>query len=138
MTTPKQSQTASKKNVKVKKRLRQVIPSGIAHVKATFNNTIIVLSDPAGNVIAWSSAGKVNFSGSRKSSGFAATVAAQDVGKAGVAVGMKEVEVNLNGPGAGREPAVRGLQSAGLMIASIRDKTPVPHNGCKPRKRRRV
>lgn len=138
MTTPKQSQTASKKTVKVKKRAKQVIPSGIAHVKASFNNTIIVLSDPSGNVIAWSSAGKANFSGSRKSSGFAATVAAQDVGKAGVAVGMKEVEVNLNGPGAGREPAVRGLQSAGLTIASIRDRTPVPHNGCKPRKRRRV
>lgn len=138
MTTSKQSQAASKKNVKVKKRSRQTIPSGIAHVKATFNNTIIVLSDPSGNVIAWSSAGKVNFSGSRKSSGFAATVAAQDVGKAGLSVGMKEVEVNLNGPGAGRESAVRGLQSAGLTISSIRDKTPVPHNGCKPRKRRRV
>jgi len=138
LSTPKQSQTTAKKNVKIKKRSKQNIPSGIAHVKATFNNTIIVLSDPAGNVIAWSSAGKVNFSGSRKSSGFAATVAAQDVGKAGITVGMKEVEVNLNGPGAGRESAVRGLQSAGLTISSIRDKTPVPHNGCKPRKRRRV
>lgn len=138
MTTSKQSQAASKKNVKVKKRSRQTIPSGIAHVKATFNNTIIVLSDPSGNVIAWSSAGKVNFSGSRKSSGFAATVAAQDLGDAARAVGMKEVEVNLNGPGAGRESAVRGLQSAGLTITSIRDRTKVPHNGCKPRKRRRV
>jgi len=93
LTTSKQSQAASKKNVKVKKRSRQTIPSGIAHVKATFNNTIIVLSDPSGNVIAWSSAGKVNFSGSRKSSGFAATVAAQDVGKAGLAVGMKELKL---------------------------------------------
>jgi len=138
LTTPKQSQTATKKTVKVKKRAKQVIPSGIAHVKATFNNTIIVLSDPAGSVIAWSSAGKANFSGSSKSSGFAATVAAQDVGKAGIAVGMREVEVNLNGPGAGRESAVRGLQSAGLTVTSIRDKTPVAHNGCKPRKRRRV
>lgn len=137
MSTIKQSQTGPKKNVKTKRR-GAPIPSGIAHVKATFNNTIVVLTDPAGNVISWASAGKVNFSGSRKSSGYAATVAAQDAGKAAMAAGMREVEVNLNGPGAGRESAVRGLQSAGLVISVIRDKTPVPHNGCKPRKRRRV
>jgi small subunit ribosomal protein S11 len=131
------SPAGAKKAVKVKKR-GQPIPTGIAHVKATFNNTIVVLTDPAGHVISWASAGKVNFSGSRKSSGFAATVAAQDAGKAAMAAGMREVEVNLNGPGAGRESAVRGLQSAGLVISVIRDKTPVPHNGCKPRKRRRV
>jgi small subunit ribosomal protein S11 len=121
-----------------KKKYHRSVPSGIAHVNATFNNTIISITDLVGNVISWASAGKVNFSGSRKSSAFAATVAAQDAGKAAMAIGMKEVEVNLKGPGAGRESAVRGLQSAGLIITLIRDKTPVPHNGCRPRKRRRV
>lgn len=121
-----------------RKKLQRSVPSGIAHVSATFNNTIVSITDLVGNVISWASAGKVNFSGSRKSSAFAATVAAQDAGKAAMAVGMKEVEVNLKGPGAGRESAVRGLQSAGLIITLIRDKTPVPHNGCRPRKRRRV
>ncbi len=114
------------------------IPSGIAHVSATFNNTIVSITDLLGNVVSWASAGKVNFSGSRKSSAFAATVAAQDAAKTAMSMGMKEVEVNLKGPGAGRESAVRGLQSAGLIISMIRDKTPVPHNGCRPRKRRRV
>ena len=123
---------------KTKKKATRSVPSGLVHVKATFNNTIIAITDPAGNVISWASAGKVNFSGSRKSSAFAATVAAQDAAKAAMLQGMKEVEVNLNGPGAGRESAVRGLQSAGLIITVIRDKTPVPHNGCRPRKRRRV
>lgn len=132
-------QTApTKKPVKTKKRIVQNVPSGVAHVKATFNNTIIAITDPSGRVIAWASAGKVNFSGSRKSSAFAATVAAQDAGKAAAALGMKDVEVNLKGPGAGRESAVRGLQSAGLTITAIRDTTPVPHNGCRPPKRRRV
>lgn len=130
--------TPTKKTVKTKKRIHQNVPSGIAFVKATFNNTIIAITDPAGRVISWASAGKVNFSGSRKSSAFAATVAAQDAGKAAMALGMKEVEVNLKGPGAGRESAVRGLQSTGLVISAIRDTTPVPHNGCRPRKRRRV
>lgn len=130
--------TPTKKVVKTRKRIHQNVPSGIAFVKATFNNTIIAITDPAGRVIAWSSAGAVNFSGSRKSSAFAATVAAQAAGKAAMAQGMREVEVNLNGPGAGRESAVRGLQSTGLSITIIRDKTPVPHNGCRPRKRRRV
>ncbi len=130
--------TQAKKPVKTKKRSAISVPNGVAHVKATFNNTIICITDPSGRVIAWSSAGKVNFSGSRKSSAFAATVAAQDVGKAAAAVGMREVEVCLRGPGAGRESAVRGLQSAGLNISAIRDETPVPHNGCRPRKRRRV
>jgi small subunit ribosomal protein S11 len=128
----------TKKPVKVKKKVSYNIPSGIAHVKATFNNTIIVITDPAGRVISWSSAGKVNFSGSRKSSAFAATVAAQDAAKLATSSGMREVEVNLKGPGAGRESAVRGLQSAGLTITGIRDITPIPHNGCRPRKRRRV
>ncbi len=134
----KQTAQTKKPNVKVKKKQLRNVPAGIAHVKATFNNTIVVITDPAGNVLSWASAGKVNFSGSRKSSAFAATVAAQDAAKVAMTMGMKEVEVNLKGPGAGRESAVRGLQSAGLMISVIRDKTPVPHNGCRPRKRRRV
>ena len=129
---------AKKPTVKAKKKTLRTVPSGIVHVKATFNNTIVAITDLSGNVIAWASAGKVNFSGSRKSSAFAATVAAQDAGKIAMSQGMKEVEVNLKGPGAGRESAVRGLQSAGLMITIIRDVTPVPHNGCRARKRRRV
>jgi small subunit ribosomal protein S11 len=132
------SEGVKKKPGKARKRAAGSVPSGIANVKATFNNTIVSITDPAGNVIAWSSAGKVNFSGSRKSSAFAATVAAQDAGRAATAMGVKEVEVNLKGPGAGRESAVRGLLSAGLQVTIIRDKTPVPHNGCRARKRRRV
>lgn len=136
----KQEQKAppKKAGLRVKKKITRTIPSGIAHVKATFNNTLIAITDLAGNVVSSSSAGKANFSGSRKSSAFAATVAAQNAAKDAMALGMKECEVNLSGPGAGRESAVRGLQSAGLAISVIRDKTPVPHNGCRPRKRRRV
>lgn len=133
-----QKTVVKKPAVKTKKRVVKATPSAIAHVTATFNNTIIAITDLSGNVISWASAGKVNFSGSRKSSAFAATVAAQDAGKSAVSYGVKEVEVNLKGPGSGRESAVRGLQSAGLNITTIRDKTPVPHNGCRPRKRRRV
>lgn len=127
-----------KKTVKVKKKVNVHVPVGIAFVKATFNNTIVTITDPSGRVIAWSSAGKTSFSGSRKSSAFAGTLVAQDAAKRAVEQGMKEVEVNLKGPGAGRESAVRGLQSAGLLITVIRDTTPVPHNGCRARKRRRV
>lgn len=123
---------------KVRKKTQRNVPSGIAHVRATFNNTIVSITDLDGKVISWASAGKVNFSGSRKSSAFAATVAAQDAARNAMTMGMKEIEVNLKGAGAGRESAVRGLQSAGLMVTIIRDKTPVPHNGCRPRKRRRV
>ena len=130
-----QKSTMKKTAARPKKKLHKSVPSGIAHVSATFNNTIVSITDLVGNVISWASAGKVNFSGSRKSSAFAATLAAQDAGKAAMAMGMKEVEVNLKGPGAGRESAVRGLQSAGLIISLIRDKTPVPHNGCRARKR---
>jgi len=133
-----ETQKAAKKPVKAKKRMHQNVPSGVAHVKATFNNTIVAITDPSGRVISWSSAGKVNFSGSRKSSAFAATVAAQDAGKAAQALGMREIEINLKGPGAGRESAVRGLQSTGLQITCIRDVTPVRHNGCRAKKRRRV
>ena len=127
-----------KKPVKVKKKRVLSLSNGVIHVKATFNNTIITVADPSGKVVAWSSAGKVNFSGSRKSSAFAATVAAQDAAKIAVGMGMKEVEINLNGPGAGRESAVRGVVSSGLTVSAIKDITPVPHNGCRPRKRRRV
>lgn len=129
-----------KKGVKgSKKKVVRNVPSGIVHVKATFNNTVVSVSDPAGNVIAWASAGKVGYSGSRKSSAFAATVATQDAAKIAMGnSGMKEVEVNLKGTGAGRESAVRALISSGLVVSVIRDVTPLPHNGCRPRKRRRV
>lgn len=127
-----------KPTVKVRKKVQRSVPAGIAHVQSSFNNTIISITDMAGHVVAWSSAGKAGYSGSRKSSAFAATVAAQDAAKSAMSVGMKEVEVNLSGPGAGRESAVRGLLSSGLNITIIRDVTPVAHNGCKARKRRRV
>lgn len=127
-----------KPTVKARKKTQRNVPAGIAHVQSSFNNTIISITDMAGHVVAWSSAGKAGYSGSRKSSAFAATVAAQDAAKGAMAVGMKEVEVNLSGPGAGRESAVRGLLSSGLNITIIRDVTPVAHNGCKARKRRRV
>lgn len=134
----KQPTQMKKGGPKGKKKLQRTVPAGIAHVKATFNNTIVTITDPAGNVVAWASAGKVNFSGARKSSAFAATVAAQDAAKIAAGVGMREVEVNLSGPGAGRESAVRGLMSSGLQITIVRDVTPIPHNGCRSRKRRRV
>jgi small subunit ribosomal protein S11 len=127
-----------KPTAKIRKKIQRNVPAGIAHVKSTFNNTIISITDMAGHVIAWSSAGEAGYSGSRKSSAFAATVAAQNAAKRAMSSGMKEVEVNLSGPGAGRESAVRGILSSGLNITTIRDVTPVAHNGCKPRKRRRV
>ncbi|MCH9614361.1 MAG: 30S ribosomal protein S11 [Chlamydiia bacterium] len=127
-----------KTGTRVKKKIQRNVPTGIVKVRATFNNTIVTICDLSGNTIAWSSAGKCNFSGSRKSSAFAATVTAQDAAKVAMTHGLKEVEVHLRGPGAGRESSVRGLQSAGLQITMIRDCTPVPHNGCRPRKRRRV
>lgn len=133
-----EKQIVKKQLGKTKKKVARHVPAGIVHVSATFNNTIITITDPAGNVISWSSPGKVGYSGSRKSSAYAASVAAQDAAKGASAVGMKEVEVNLNGPGSGREAAVRALVSSGMMVSVIRDKTPVPHNGCRARKRRRV
>lgn len=136
--TQKASMAKKPTIAKTRKKIQRNVPSGIAHVKATFNNTIVAITDLKGNVISWASAGKVGYSGSRKSSAFAATVAAQDAAKAAMSAGMKEVEVFLSGPGAGRESAVRGLQSSGLAVTIIRDKTPIPHNGCRPRKRRRV
>jgi small subunit ribosomal protein S11 len=131
-------ETEVKKPAKIRKKTQRTVPVGIAHVLASFNNTIVSITDLAGHVIAWCSAGKAGYSGSRKSSAFAATVAAKEAAKVAMAMGMKEVEINLKGPGAGRESAVRGLQSSGLNITIIRDVTPVPHNGCRARKRRRV
>ena len=114
------------------------IASGIAHVVASFNNTLISITDQRGNLIAWSSAGKAGFKGSRKSTAYAAQMAAQDCGRQAMSHGMKEVEVLVKGPGLGRESAVRSLQAIGLEVTSIRDATPAPHNGCRPRKPRRV
>jgi len=132
------TEATQNRGAKPKRRQMRAVPTGTAHVKATFNNTIVTITDPAGNVLAWASAGKVKYSGSRKASAFAGTVAAQQAAKDAMAIGVREVEVNLNGPGSGREAAVRGLQSAGLQVTIIRDVTPVPHNGCRARKRRRV
>ncbi|MGC8990836.1 MAG: 30S ribosomal protein S11 [Verrucomicrobiia bacterium] len=114
------------------------IASGIAHILATFNNTMVTITDAHGNVIAWSTAGRVGFKGSRKSTAFAAQQVAQDAARQAMSHGMKEVEVHVSGPGSGREAAIRALQAIGLDIAVIRDVTPVPHNGCRPRKKRRV
>ena len=114
------------------------VTSGIANVSATFNNTIVSITDAKGNVISWSSAGKCNFRGSRKSTAYAAQVVAQDAARNAMAHGLKEVQIRVSGPGLGRDSAIRGLQAIGLEISSIIDVTPVPHNGCRPRKRRRV
>ena len=114
------------------------IHSGIAHVYATFNNTIVTITDLNGNVIGWSSAGKVGFKGSRKSTAFAARQVAQDAARQAMSHGMREVEIKVKGPGSGRESAIRALQAIGLEITTIKDVTPVPHNGCRPRKKRRV
>ena len=111
---------------------------GIAHIRASFNNTMISISDAKGSILAWSSSGRSGFKGSRKSTAYAAGVVGQEVARQAVAMGMKEVEVRVQGPGAGRETAIRTLQSSGLTVAVIKDVTPIPHNGCRPRKRRRV
>jgi len=121
-----------------KKKERKHVERGAAHIHSTFNNTIITITDPAGNTIAWASAGTVGFKGSRKSTPFAAQLAAENVAKAAIDQGMKTVDVYVKGPGAGREAAIRALQAAGLDIALIKDVTPIPHNGCRPPKRRRV
>ena len=121
-----------------KRRQRKNIESGIAHIRSTFNNTIVTITDTQGNTISWASAGGLGFKGSRKSTPFAAQMAAETAAKAGVEQGLKTVEVAVKGPGAGREAAIRSLQAAGLEVSVIRDVTPVPHNGCRPPKRRRV
>lgn len=121
-----------------KKRVKKNIDTGIAHIRSTFNNTIVTVTDVQGNVIAWSSAGSLGFKGSRKSTPFAAQMAAETAAKSSMDHGMKTLEVTVKGPGAGRESAIRSLQAAGLEVTAIRDVTPVPHNGCRPPKRRRV
>ncbi len=123
---------------RVRRSERKNIAVGQAHIKSTFNNTIISITDPQGNVISWRSAGQVGFKGSRKSTPFAAQLAAEACAKAAQEHGLRKVAVFVKGPGSGRETAIRSLQAAGLEIASIQDRTPVPHNGCRPRKRRRV
>ena len=123
---------------KVRKRDRKVPANGVAHVQASFNNTIVTITDTDGNVVTWASAGKVGFKGSRKSTPFAAQVAAEASAREALGLGMKRVEVWVKGPGAGREAAIRSLQAAGMEISAIRDVTPIPHNGCRPPKRRRV
>ncbi len=123
---------------RVKKRERKNITSGVAHVNASFNNTMITITDAQGNAISWSSAGTMGFKGSRKSTPYAAQVAAEDAAKKAMDHGLKTLEVNVAGPGSGRESALRALQAAGLIVTTIRDVTPIPHNGCRPPKRRRV
>ncbi|MBW2013689.1 MAG: 30S ribosomal protein S11 [Deltaproteobacteria bacterium] len=126
----------AKKKIRARKREKKNISTGVVHIQSTFNNTIITITDPAGNVIAWSSAG--GFKGSRKSTPFAAQLAAEDAAKKAMEHGMKNVEVYVKGPGSGRESALRSLQAAGFNVVMIKDVTPIPHNGCRPPKRRRV
>lgn len=128
----------AKDRARVRRREKKHITSGVAHVSATFNNTMITITDAQGNTISWSSAGAMGFKGSRKSTPYAAQMAAEDAGKKAAEHGMKTLEVEVRGPGSGRESALRALQSAGFQITSIRDVTPIAHNGCRPRKRRRV
>ena len=134
----KEQQAQEKGRAKVRKREKKNITSGVAHVNASFNNTMITITDAQGNALAWSSSGTMGFKGSRKSTPFAAQMAAEDAGKKAMEHGMKVLEVEVCGPGSGRESALRALQSIGFRITSIRDVTPIPHNGCRPRKRRRV
>ena len=123
---------------KTKQKTKKKISSGVAHIVSSFNNTIITISDPEGNALAWSSAGLKGFKGSRKSTPFVAQITAQDVGNKALEFGIKTLRVEVSGPGSGRESALRSLQSVGFVLTSIKDVTPIPHNGCKPRKRRRV
>lgn len=121
-----------------KKKSKRNVPYGVAHINSTFNNTIVTITDPAGNVVCWSSAGANNFKGSRKSTPFAAQMAADNCAKKAKEFGMKSVSILVKGPGAGRESALRAINAAGLMVTNIKDVTPVPHNGCRPKKSRRV
>lgn len=129
---------AKKTNAPRKRRVKRTLETGIAHIHSTFNNTVVTITDMQGNAIGWSSAGALGFKGSRKSTPFAAQMAAEAAAKTAAETGMKTLEVSVKGPGAGREAAIRSLQAAGLEITAIRDVTPVPHNGCRPPKRRRV
>ena len=121
-----------------KRRDKRVVPHAVAHIRATFNNTLISITDPEGNVLSWASAGKIGFKGSRKGTPFAAQVAGQNAGNLVRDLGVRTIDVLVRGPGGGRESAIRALQSTGLTVQSIKDVTPIPHNGCRPRKRRRV
>ena len=121
-----------------KRRVKRNVPTGVAHIHSTFNNTIVTITDVAGNAISWASAGGLGFRGSRKSTPFASQMAAETAAKAAMEHGLKTVEVYVKGPGAGREAAIRALQTAGLEVSMIKDVTPIPHNGCRPPKRRRV
>src|SRR5690554_742415 len=121
-----------------KRRVKKVVETGVAHIHSTFNNTIVTITDLQGNVLGWSSAGALGFKGSRKSTPFAAQMAAEAAAKSSMEHGLKTLEVTVKGPGAGREAAIRSLQAAGIEVTAIRDVTPVPHNGCRPPKRRRV
>jgi small subunit ribosomal protein S11 len=132
------AQQTAKKPVRGRRRERKSVPRGRAYVQSTFNNTIVTLTDPTGNVISWSSSGAAGFKGSRKSTPYAAGMAAETAARKAMENGMRQVEVFVKGPGSGREAAIRSLQAAGLMISSITDVTPIPHNGCRPPKRRRV
>jgi small subunit ribosomal protein S11 len=127
-----------KAKTRVRKRERKSIPKGKAYIQSTFNNTLITLTDPQGNAVAWSSGGTSGFKGSRKSTPYAAQMAAQQAARKAIDQGMRQVDVFVKGPGSGREAAIRALQSAGLAVLSIRDVTPIPHNGCRPPKRRRI
>ncbi len=129
---------AAKKQARTRKRERKNVEAGVAHIKSTFNNTLVTITDPVGNLIAWSSSGAQGFRGSRKGTPFAAQQAAEVAAKAAMEHGMKSVEVLVKGPGGGREAAVRSLQATGLEVSMIKDVTPIPHNGCRPPKRRRV
>lgn len=129
---------ARKQTQKGKQKEKKNIPAGMAHIRATFNNTLVTITDPQGNVVSWASAGNANFKGSRKGTPFAAQVAADKASRIAQENGMRKVDVFVRGPGSGRETAIRSLQAAGLEVTSICDKTPVPHNGCRPPKRRRV
>jgi small subunit ribosomal protein S11 len=129
---------AAKGAGRARKKEKKNVVVGVAHVAATFNNTIVTITDPAGNAISWSSAGMMGFKGSRKSTPYAAQMAAEDAGRKAVEHGMRTLEVEVSGPGSGRESALRALQAVGLVVTSIRDVTPIPHNGCRPPKRRRV
>ena len=129
---------AEKKRPGAKKKERKAIPTGRAYIQSTFNNTMVTLTDPQGNVIAWGSSGTAGFKGSRKGTPYAAQMAARDAARKAMNQGLRQVEVYVKGPGSGREAAIRSLQSAGLYITGIRDVTPIPHNGCRPPKKRRV
>ncbi|UCH78437.1 MAG: 30S ribosomal protein S11 [Candidatus Coatesbacteria bacterium] len=123
---------------KVKKKVKRTVSEGVVYIKSSFNNTLITITDTDGNVVAWASGGLSGFKGSRKSTPFAAQISADQAAKRAMAVGMKKVEVQVVGPGSGRESAVRAIQASGLKVTGIRDRTRIPHNGCRPRKRRRV